>query len=132
MKAWEHETIRDAAAGTIAGQLCDWPEVAEALANNGLPLPGLMRMNVVREICRLMLAEPKTSDSSGGNMAESVANEWICGNRDYPGDIIIIAAMDEYMHDHARQRQHGTDVLASARLDDAERLIAKIRSYFNL
>lgn len=132
MKTWEYETIRDAAAGTIAGQLCDWPELRESLTNNGVSLPGLVSMNAVREICRLILAEQKTSGSNESNTAESVANEWIRGNRDYPGDIIIIAAMDEYMHDHARQRHVGTDVLASARLDDAERLIAKIRSYFSL
>lgn len=57
MKTWEYETIRDAATGTIGGQLCDWPEVAEALAANGVPLPGVVRMQPVKEICRLILAE---------------------------------------------------------------------------
>jgi hypothetical protein len=57
MKTWEYETIRDASTGTIAGQLCDWPEVAEALAANGVPLHPGLRMKAVKEICRLVLAE---------------------------------------------------------------------------
>jgi hypothetical protein len=70
--------------------------------------------------------------SNEGNTAESVVNEWIRGERDYPGDSYIIATMGEYMSDHTRQRHYGTDVLASARLDDAERLITKLRDYFSL
>ena len=57
MKPWEHETIREASTGTIAGQLCDWPELQEALGDNGLSLPGLTSMKAVKEICRLVLAE---------------------------------------------------------------------------
>jgi hypothetical protein len=57
MKPWEHEAIRDALTGTIAGQLCDWTELQEALANNKLSLPGLTSMKAVKEICRLVLAE---------------------------------------------------------------------------
>jgi hypothetical protein len=57
MKTWEHETIRDASTGTRAGQLCDWPEVAEALTANGVPLHPGVRMKAVKEICRLVLAE---------------------------------------------------------------------------
>ena len=56
MKPWEYETIREASTGTIAGQLCDWPEVAEALTANGVPLHPGVRMSSVREICRLVLA----------------------------------------------------------------------------
>ena len=67
MKTWEYETIRDAAAGTIAGQLCDWPEVAEALANNRLSLPGGVSMKAVREICRLVLAEQEAIVARIGN-----------------------------------------------------------------
>lgn len=63
---------------------------------------------------------------------ESVVNEWIRGDRDYPGDTAILAAMGEYMSEHIRQRHYGADVLASARLDNAERLIAKLREYFSL
>ena len=59
MKTWEYETIRDASTGTIAGQLCDWPEVAEALTANGVPLHPGVRMKAVKEICRLVLAESK-------------------------------------------------------------------------
>jgi hypothetical protein len=70
--------------------------------------------------------------SNQGSTAESVVNEWIRGDRDYPGDSFILAAMDQYMSDHIRQRHYGADVLASARLDDAERLISKLRSYFSL
>ena len=62
MKTWEHETIRDAANGAIAGQLCDWPEVAEALMANGIPLHPVVRMKAVKEICRLILSERKTTD----------------------------------------------------------------------
>ena len=67
MKTWEHETIRDAANGAIAGQLCDWPEVAEALANNRLSLPGGVSMKAVREICRLVLAEQEAIVARIGN-----------------------------------------------------------------
>jgi hypothetical protein len=64
MKRWECETFRDASTGTIAGQLCDWPEVAEALTANGIPLHPGVRMSSVREICRLMLAERKTIETN--------------------------------------------------------------------
>jgi hypothetical protein len=64
MKAWEYETIRDASTGTIAGQLCDWPEVAEALTANGVPLHPGVRMKAVKEICRLILAERKTIEAN--------------------------------------------------------------------
>jgi hypothetical protein len=60
MKTWEYETIRDGIPQR--GTLADWPELREALANNGLSLPGLVSMNAVREICRLILAERKTTD----------------------------------------------------------------------
>jgi hypothetical protein len=55
MKPWEYETIRDGISQR--GTLADWPELREALANNGLSLPGLVSMNAAREICRLVLAE---------------------------------------------------------------------------
>jgi hypothetical protein len=64
MKPWEYETIRDASTGTIAGQLCDWPEVAEALTGNGIPLHPGVRMAAVKEICRLVLAERKTIETN--------------------------------------------------------------------
>jgi hypothetical protein len=64
MKPWEYETIREASTGTIAGQLCDWPEVAEALTANGVPLHPGVRMISVREICRLVLAERKTIEAN--------------------------------------------------------------------
>jgi hypothetical protein len=66
MKPWEYETIRDASTGTIAGQLCDWPEVAEALTNNGMPLLGYTRMKAVKEICRLVLAEQEAMQARIG------------------------------------------------------------------
>jgi hypothetical protein len=65
MKPWEYETIREASTGTIAGQLCDWPEVAEALTANGVPLHPGVRMKAVKEICRLVLAERKTTEPRG-------------------------------------------------------------------
>jgi hypothetical protein len=64
MKAWHYETIRDASTGTIAGQLCDWPEVAEALTANGIQLHPGVRMKAVKEICRLVLAERKTIEAN--------------------------------------------------------------------
>jgi hypothetical protein len=60
MKTWEHETIRDGMSQH--GTLADWPELQEALANNGLSLPGGVSMIAVREMCRLILAERKTTD----------------------------------------------------------------------
>jgi hypothetical protein len=132
MKTWEYETIRDASTGTIAGQLCDWPEVAEALTANGISLHPGVRMKAVKEICRLVLTEQEAMHASNQGNSEPVANEWVRGDREYPGDSHILAAMNEYMSDHITQRHYGTDVLASARLDDAERLIAKLRDYFSL
>jgi hypothetical protein len=64
MKTWHYETFRDASTGTRAGQLCDWPEVAEALTANGIPLHPGVRMSSVREICRLILAERKTIETN--------------------------------------------------------------------
>jgi len=64
MKTWEHETIRNASTGTIAGQLCDWPEVAEALMAVGIPIYTGVRMKAVKEICRLILAERKTIEAN--------------------------------------------------------------------
>jgi hypothetical protein len=61
MKAWEYETIRDAMSQR--GTLADWPELREALANNGLSLPGGVSMIAVREMCRLILAEQKVTDT---------------------------------------------------------------------
>jgi hypothetical protein len=62
MKTWEHETIRDGMSQR--GTLADWPELREALANNGISLPGLVSMAAVREICRLILAERKTTEAT--------------------------------------------------------------------
>ena len=62
MKPWEHETIRDGMSQR--GTLADWPELREALANNGLSLPGLVSMNAVREMCRLILSERKTIETN--------------------------------------------------------------------
>jgi hypothetical protein len=74
MKTWHYETIRGASTGTIAGQLCDWPEVAEALTANGIPLHPGVRMSSVREICRLILAERKTTDpyAKAGGAASTI------------------------------------------------------------
>jgi hypothetical protein len=60
MKTWHYEAISDASTGTRAGCLCDWPEVAEALTANGIPLHPGVGMKAVKEICRLILAERKT------------------------------------------------------------------------
>jgi hypothetical protein len=60
MKTWEYETICDGMSQR--GTLADWPELREALANNGLSLPGGVSMIAAREICRLILAERKTTD----------------------------------------------------------------------
>ena len=62
MKTWHCETIRDASTGTIAGQLCEWTELSEALTANGVRLHPGTAMTSVREICRLILAERKTTD----------------------------------------------------------------------
>ena len=61
MKKWEHDAIRDGMSQR--GALADWPELREALANNGLSLPGGVSMIAVREMCRLILAERKTADA---------------------------------------------------------------------
>jgi hypothetical protein len=60
MKRWEHDAIRDGMSQR--GTLADWPELREALANNRLSLPGGVSMIAVREMCRLILAERKTTD----------------------------------------------------------------------
>jgi hypothetical protein len=62
MKTWEYETIRDGMSQR--GTLADWPELREALANNGLSLPGGVSMIAVREMCRLILAERKTIETN--------------------------------------------------------------------
>jgi hypothetical protein len=62
MKTWEFKTISDGMSQR--GTLADWPELREALANNGLSLPGIVSMNAVREICRLILAERKTIEAN--------------------------------------------------------------------
>jgi hypothetical protein len=70
MKTWEYEAISDAANGTRAGCLYDWPELSEALTANGIPLNSGVRMSSVREICRLILAERKTTEATA-NRAEA-------------------------------------------------------------
>lgn len=60
MKTWEREAITEAANATewdCQSNLCGWPELQEALTNNGMPLLGYTRMKAVKEICRLILAE---------------------------------------------------------------------------
>ena len=68
MKTWEYEAI------TEGSQNCDthlklayYPELAEALCKNGLSLPLNVTMKAVREICRLILAERKTTDARRGS-----------------------------------------------------------------
>jgi hypothetical protein len=89
-------------------------------------------MKAVKEICRLVLTEQKAMQASNQGNSESVVNKWVRGDRDCPGDSCILSAMNECMSDHIMQRHYGTDVLASARLDDAERMICKLRDYFSL
>ena len=62
MKQWHYETFCESAAAVRSGALGDWPELSEALLSNGIPLPSHTRMKAVREICRLILAERKTTD----------------------------------------------------------------------
>jgi hypothetical protein len=61
MKKWEHGTFEGVISERLGGNLYDWPEVAEALASNGISLPFGTPMRAVREICRLILAERKTT-----------------------------------------------------------------------
>ena len=63
MKKWEYEAISEAVDGEHRGFLVEWPELGEALINNGLPLLPATPMRAVREICRLILAERKTTDA---------------------------------------------------------------------
>jgi hypothetical protein len=70
MKGWEYEAITEAANATewdCQSNLCGWPELQEALTNNGMPLLGYTRMKAVKEICRLILAERKTADVRRGS-----------------------------------------------------------------
>ena len=62
MKAWHYVCFNDLINFSRAGRLCDWPEMAEALLANGMRLPGDLPMKTVREICRLILSERKTTD----------------------------------------------------------------------
>ena len=64
MKKWEHDAIAEAATGTMVGQLYEWNELAEALAAQRIPLHPGVRMSSVREICRLILAERKTTEAN--------------------------------------------------------------------
>ena len=70
--------------------------------------------------------------SSHFSTAADVVHAWMRGELDYPGDSYIICAMDEYMREHIRQQGRGMDVLASAELDNATRLIDALRSHFGL
>lgn len=62
VKKWEHGAFEGVISERLGGNLYDWPEVAEALAANGVVLPLGTCMKAVREICRLILAERKTTD----------------------------------------------------------------------
>ena len=65
MKKWEYEAIAEASNATsfdCNSKLCEWTELSEALSANGLSLPAVTSMRAVREICRLILSERKTTD----------------------------------------------------------------------
>jgi hypothetical protein len=58
MKKWHYETIVE--GQSLYGVIGDYPELGEALRDNGIPLLLDTPMKAVREICRLILAERKT------------------------------------------------------------------------
>lgn len=62
MKKWHYEAISEAVDGEHRGFLVEWPELGEALIANGVPLLSGTPMRAVREICRLILSERKTTD----------------------------------------------------------------------
>lgn len=64
MKRWHFEAFQEATRETEwsnTAKLIEWPELSEALAAKGIPLPIGTTMRAVREICQLILAERKTS-----------------------------------------------------------------------
>jgi hypothetical protein len=65
MKTWHYEAFCDAIndSGRL-GCVCQFPELSEALTANGLALHPLTSMKAVREICRLILAERKTTEAT--------------------------------------------------------------------
>lgn len=76
MKQWHFESFQEAMRETEWGntaKLIEWPELAEALAANGIPLPIGTSMRAVREVCRLILAERKVIDpNSDRSEAKSI------------------------------------------------------------
>ena len=57
---------------------------------------------------------------------------WMRGESDYVNDSQVLAAMNAYMQEYTMQRHYGMDVLASSELDNAQRLIIKLREHFSL
>ena len=62
MKKWHYEAFRDAIQDEASGCVYQFPELNEALFANGISLPSTTKMQAVREICRLILAERKVTD----------------------------------------------------------------------
>lgn len=62
MKSWAYDQIAPAAAGAIDKTLADWPYLREALAEEGIRLPGDTPATTLTKICKLILAERKTLD----------------------------------------------------------------------
>ena len=67
MKAWHYDQIAPAANGCISGTLAEWPYLAEALTAQGIRLPTNTLASALQAICRLILAERKTTDARRGS-----------------------------------------------------------------
>jgi hypothetical protein len=74
MKKWHYEAFREVVDGDSRGFLINWTELTEALAANGVSLPYSTSMKAVREICRLILSERKTTDpyAKAGGAASTI------------------------------------------------------------
>ena len=91
MKEWERQTFVGVVEEKLGGNLYEWPEVAEALGNNGIKLPLGTSMQAVREICWFILAERKTIDLNAGsdqmNRSNNYNEDFECTPAQYHGNI---------------------------------------------
>ena len=76
-----------------------------------------------------MSSEPLPRDYS---TVQDVVHAWMRGETEYPGDSYISWAMHAYMQEYTIQRHYGANVLASSKLDNAQRLIIKLREHLSL
>jgi len=64
MKTWHYDQIAPAANGCIDGTLAGWPYLAEALSAQGIRLPTNTPASALQAICRLILNERKTIETT--------------------------------------------------------------------